>query len=220
MNTVIYSFISFAISILAFGYGAAKLFHKKKPLYFQILVCAAGCFAVSQLSNIVNVWCAVPDAFSVGLFGYFGCNFFLLSANLGTLDRIVDDGQSAGKARALGLVAPVVMALLIVTAFMAWKERDIYRAIAWVIMLMPALPASFFNLKHILLPLDPYEFLKATRSCNLIALLFYILISMYSVVSSTGNEMLSGILLVLISVQMLSLTLSAERGEKLWAISA
>lgn len=219
MNTVIYSFISFAISILAFGYGAAKLFHKKKPLYFQILVCAAGCFAVSQLSNIINVWCGVSDMFSIGMCGYFGCNLFLLSANLGTLDRIVDDGQSSGKARAFGMIAPAMMALLIVTVFMVWKDKDLYLAIAWVIMLLPALPASFFNLKHILLPMDPYEFLKATKLCNLIALFFYILILMYSVVLSTGNEILSGILLVLISVQMLALTLSAERGEKLWAIS-
>ena len=51
MQNIIFALVSFLIAAFAFGFGAAKLFKKKKPLYLQLLVCAAGCFAIQQLSN-------------------------------------------------------------------------------------------------------------------------------------------------------------------------
>ena len=93
MQAIIFALISFLIAAFAFGFGAVKLFKKKRPLYLQLLVCAAGCFALEQLSYVINLWCGVTAAVSIGMFGIFGSNFFLLSANYGTLDKIVDDGN-------------------------------------------------------------------------------------------------------------------------------
>ena len=131
MENMIFGLASFLIAAFAFGFGAAKLFKKKKPLYLQLLVCAAGCFAIQQLSNAVNIWCNVTAAVSIGMLGIFGCNFFLLSANFGTLDRIVDDGKGSGKARKLALAAPAVMAVLTAAALLAWKDRDRFCAVIW-----------------------------------------------------------------------------------------
>ncbi len=39
------------------------------------------------------------------MLGIFGCNFFLLSANFGTLDKVADDGEGSGKARAISVIA-------------------------------------------------------------------------------------------------------------------
>ena len=72
MRNIIFALASFLIAVFAFGFGAAKLFKKKKPLYLQLLVCAAGCFAIQQLSYIVNIWCSVTAAVSIGMFGIFG----------------------------------------------------------------------------------------------------------------------------------------------------
>ena len=90
---MIYGLISFLTASFAFGYGAIRLFKKRKPMYLQLLVCASGCFALEQLSYIVNLWCGVTAVVSIGMFGIFGCNFFLLSANFGTLDKIVDESK-------------------------------------------------------------------------------------------------------------------------------
>ena len=218
MQNIIFALVSFLIAAFAFGYGAAKLFKKKKPMYLQILVCAAGCFALQQLSYVVNIWCDVTAAVSVGMFGIFGCNFFLLSANFGTLDKIVDDGNSSGKARAISIIAPVIMAVLTVLAFFSWKDKDMFCAVMWVVMLLPALPASYYNLKHILLPLDPFEFLRATRPCNIAALVFYIVTAAYVICSATMESTVSGIVSVLMSVSVLALSLSAVRGSKKWGI--
>lgn len=210
--------LSFLIAAFAFGYGAAKLFKKKKPMYLQILVSAAGCFAIQQLSYVVNIWCDVTEAVSIGMLGIFGCNFFLLSANFGTLDKIVDDGKGSGRARAISGIAPVIMAGLSVAAFLSWKDKDMFCAVMWLIMLIPALPASYFNLKHILLPTDPFGFLLATRPCNIAALVFYIVTAAYVICSARAGNAVSGILSVAMSGSVLGLSLCAVRGAKKWGI--
>lgn len=218
MQNIIFGLASFLIATIAFGYGAAKLFKKKKPMYLQLLVCATGCFALQQLSYVVNIWCNVTTAFSIGMFGIFGCNFFLLSANFGALDKIVDDGKCSSKARTFSLIAPVIMAVLAVTAFFSWKNKDMFCAVMWLIILIPALPASYFNLKHILLPMDPFEFLKATKPCNIAALVFYIITAVYVICSAGMERTVTGILLVAMSLSMLGLSICAVKGASRWGI--
>ena len=218
MQNIIFGLISFLIAEFAFGYGAKKLFKKKKPMYLQILVCAAGCFAIQQLSYLINLWCDVTAAVSIGMLGIFGCNFFLLSANFGTLDKIVDDGKGSGKARRFALAAPVLMAVLTAAAFLAWWRKDRLCAVVWLVMLVPALPASYFNLKHILLPMDPFAFLGATKPCNIAALMFYILTAAYGICLAGMGSTVSGILSVAMSLSVLALSLCAIKGEKRWGI--
>ena len=218
MQSMIYGLISFLTATFAFSYGAVKLFKKRKPMYLQILVSAAGCFAIQQLSYVVNIWCDVTAAVSIGMFGIFGCNFFLLSANFGTLDRIVDDGKGSGKARAISVIAPVIMAVLGIAAFLAWKDKDLFCAVMWLIMLIPALPASYFNLKHILLPMDPFEFLRATKPCNILALIFYAVTAAYVICSASQSSTVSGILSVAMSLSVLGLSLCAIKGAEKWGI--
>lgn len=218
MQQILFSLAAFLIAIGAFGFGAVKLFKKKKPLYLQLLVCAAGCFALQQLSRVVNLWCGVASAVSIGVFGIFGCNFFLLSANYGTLDKIVDDGRGSEKAKLFAVIAPVIMAVLTAAAFLSWREKDTFNAVLWVVMLLPALPASYFNLKHILLPMDPFEFLRATKPCNIAALAFYCVTAVYVIGSAAAGSTVGGALSVLMSVSVLGLTLCAVRGAKEWGI--
>lgn len=218
MKFITFSFISFLIAAFAFGFGAVRLFRKRKPLYLQLLVCAAGCFAIEQLSCIVNLWCGASEAVSIGMLGIFGCNFFLLSANYGTLDKIVDDGKAAKGARAGAVIAPVILAALAVFAFLAWKSRDLFCAVMWLVMLAPALPASYYNLKHILLPIDPFAFLRATKPCNIAALSFYTVTAVYAICSAGATNTVSGILSVLMSLAALALSLCAVRGATKWGI--
>lgn len=218
MQNIIFGLASFLVAAFAFGFGAAKLFKKKKPMYLQILVCAAGCFALQQLSCIVNLWCGVTASVSIGMFGIFGCNLFLLSANFGTLDKIVDDGKGSGKARLLALFAPIMMAVPAAFVFLSWKDQDLLCAVIWFAVLLPALPASYFNLKHILLPMDPFRFLRATRPCNIAALVFYIVTAAYGIAAAKMSGTVSGILSAVMSLSALGLTLCAVKGAKKWGV--
>ncbi len=218
MQDIIFALVSFLIAAFAFGFGAYKLFRKKKPLYFQLFICAAGCFALKQLSTVINLWCDVSQDVSIGMLGIFGCNFFLLSANYGTLDKIVDDGKDSKKAKIMALIAPVIMAIFTVFAFLSWKDRDMFCAIVWIIMLLPSLLASYFNLKHILLPMDPFEFLRATKPCNIASLCFYTITATYVITLAIANSLISGILSILMSLSVLGLTIGAVKGLNKWGI--
>ena len=212
-----YTIVSLLIAASAFALGTAKLFKKKTPLYWQLFVCAAGCFMLRQLSEAVNALCGVSGNIGVGMLGFFGCNFFLLSANFGTLDRVVDDGGAENRpARKSALLAPLVMAALVALTFLAWRRSDSVCGALWAIMLLPVLPASYFNLKHLLMPLDSFELLRATKGCNLAALCFYLLSAGYGAASGLGYSALAGALSAALSASMLWFVIAAVRGAKKW----
>ncbi len=219
MLDLIYGIISFTIAALAFWLGAIKLFAKKKPFYMKLLVCAAGCFMLEQQLFLINLWCGVKEVFSIGMLGILGCNCFLLSANYGTLDKIVDDGEKQNRpAKLIAIIAPIIIAVMCLNAFLVWKNKDIICAVMWILMLFPAIPASYFNLKHILLPVDACGFLRATRNCNISALILYVVMAVFVTCSSTGNNRLIGILSLLMSLAVFGITISAIRGAKKWGI--
>ena len=209
--------LSLLIAVFAFGVGAGRLFKKGTPMYWQLYICAAGCFALRQLSETVNFLCGLQGNISAGMLGIFGCNFFLLSANYGTLDKVVDDGGAENKpARRLALLAPAVMAALVTLVFFVWSKKDIVCGVLWLLVLLPVLPASYFNMKHLLLPLDDFELLRATRPSNLVSLGFYLLSALYGLLCALGNTALAGVTSVLLSASMLFLVRAAIRGAKIW----
>ena len=209
--------LSLLIAAFAFGTGATKLFKKGTPLYWQLYVCAAGCFALRQLSETVNFLCGIQGNISVGMLGIFGCNFFLLSADYGTLDKVVDDGSAENKpARKLALLAPVVTAALIASVFFAWRKNDLVCGVLWLAMLLPMLPASYFNLKHLLMPPDDFELLRATRPCNLASLGVYLLSALCGAACGLGNTALAEVTSVALSASMLWLVCAAVKGRKKW----
>ena len=217
MQELFYGITSFVIAALAFWLGAVRLFTTKKPLYMKLLVCAAGCFMLEQQLYLINIWCDVREMFSIGILGILGCNCFMLSANYGTLDKIVDDGSKKNKAaRFISYIAPIIVSALTFNVFLVWKDKDIICGILWALMLLPAIPASYLNLKHILLPMDDFGFLRATRFCNIFALVLYIVMATFAACSASNNSRLAGILSCLMSLAVLSITIFAIKGAKQW----
>ena len=217
MLDIIYGVASFVIAAAAFWLGAVKLFGTRKPLYMKLLVCAAGCFMLEQQLLLINLWCGVKEMFSIGMLGILGCNFFLLSANYGTLDKVVDDGSKQNRpAKIAAVIAPVVVTIACVNVFLMWKGKDIICAVMWLLMLLPAIPASYLNLKHLLLPRDDLGLLKATRFCNFSALVLYIVMAAFAASSASDSSRLVGILSCLMSLSVFGITVSAIRGAKKW----
>ena len=212
---ILYALVSFIIAAFVFIYGTTKLFKKRKPLYWKLIVCAVGCFALQQLSYVIRLWCGATEEVNIGTLGILGCNIFLFSANFGTLDGIVDDGTGSRRARYFALLAPAFLALLSVAVFFAWKDKNLFYAVIWIVLMLPALAASYFNLKHLILPLDPFEFLRATKQSNIAALIFYGLTVVYGFVSAFSS-IVSGLLSIVMSVMMFVLVLCAIRGAKKW----
>ena len=219
MLDIVYGVVSFVVAAVGFWLGAVKLFGTRSPLYMKLLVCATGCFMLEQQLLLINLWCDVKEMFSIGMLGILGCNYFLLSANYGTLDRVVDDGSEKNRtAKLVAFIAPIVIAIACFNVFLVWKDKDIICAVMWVLMLLPAIPASYLNLKHILLPEDDFGFLRATRFCNISSLTLYIVMAAFAACSASDSSRLVGIFSCLMSLAVLGITVSAIRGAKKWGI--
>ena len=212
--------ISSLISIGAFISGVYKLFRKKSPLYFQLLICAVGCLALEQLYIAAAIWCNIFNPnINLGMIGLFGCNFFLFSANYGQLDSIIDDGSNTNSsARKIAFAAPIILACAIAIIIPLIFSHSAKVVLLFIAMLIPACPASYFNLKHLLMPMDDFEFLKGTRKCNLSALLFYAISVIYIYGIVLAKPWLQGIAMVMMSVSMLLVSIFAIEGAKQWAI--
>ena len=172
----VFEIIAVAISATAFGYGAFYLFRKGIPKFFQLYVCAAGCYMLEELWAIVNSLLgdgSQAGLLTVRLFGFFGCLCFMLSANANEFDKVVDEGTNR-KARVLALIAPVVLLMLYaVYAFSPLNERTVGGIITGLLSISPALFAAYFSMKHLLLKEDEMGFLQSTKWIDITALVFY-----------------------------------------------
>ena len=51
------------VVLFAFLFGAFKLWRKGKPLYFQLVIAAVGCYALYQLFVIVVTFCDFAETY-------------------------------------------------------------------------------------------------------------------------------------------------------------
>ena len=168
--------LAFAVSAAAFAYGAFTLFRKETPGFFQLYICAAGCYMLEELWVIVNSLLgngSQDGLVTVRLFGFFGCLCFMLSANVNAFDRVVDEGTQ-GHARAHACIAPaVLLAMFALYAFSPANQETVWTIVTGFVSIAPALFAAYFSLKHLLLPPDEIGFLRAVKHLDILALAFY-----------------------------------------------
>lgn len=208
--------ISCGLTAAAFVYAAVRLFRKGKPLYFQLIAAAVGCSLLSALNRLAAVFCGSFDALATAApLAVIGAVLFLLSANYDQLDGLVDGGMARLRVKLAACIAPLLLAVsgaVIVTLC----TGDILMRIVTALVLFPMLPASYLNLKHLLLPVDEVGFLRATRGTNLCSLGYYIAVHAAMLLSPAGVGVLSGAPCLLLTAATLALAISAERGSEAW----
>ena len=214
----------FAILAATFIYGAISLLKPGKPLYFQLFVLASGCRMLERLIVVVLLICGFDNPnVSIGAFlGTFSMVLFVLAANYGTLDSLVDDrsDDKNKKARRLALIAPIILTssfFVIVPNYI--KNVSLFTAIILTIAFIPCIPASYFNLKHLLLPKDEMGLLEATKYCNVVALLAYVVGIANNFLASlfVRAESIMYVRLVVYTLPAL-LIVAAVKGAKQWKI--
>ncbi len=157
----------------------------------------------------------LPEHFHVGYLGTFGCFMFLFSANFGQMDGFIDDGSKATrKYRFWSLSAPGILALGMIPLF--FSPASTAMRIVTVIVLIPALLSSYFNLKHLIFPDMGFGFVKAIRPCNLCALALAALCQTELISSAWQVEFLHITIAILLSPVCVLLIFAAERGTRLW----
>mgnify|MGYP003291157824 CR=1 FL=1 len=168
--------LAFVVSTGAFGYGILCLPRKGTAQYFQLYVCAAGCYMLEELWVIVNSLLGnggQDGLVTVRLLGFFGCLCFMLSADAGESDRYADTEAGKGT-NILALIAPALL-LLIYSLYLLSPQRNapVWADVIGLLSLSPALVASWFSLKHLLLVRAGNPFLEAIRSIDILSLIFF-----------------------------------------------
>lgn len=211
--------MAFAVSAAAFTYGAFYLFRREVPKYFRLYVCAAGCYMLEELWVIVNALFGnggQDGLVTVRLFGFFGCLLFMLSANANEFDRVVDEGTEA-RPRRLGLLAPaVLLGLYSLYAFSPANPNSRTSVVIGLLSISPALFASYFSLKHLLLPDDPMGFLNVTEDIDILTLFFYAANYLYPFADLCCPRLFMSVCDVLITLLLFAIVICCRKGASRW----
>lgn len=214
-----FELLAFAVSAIAFGYGAVYLFKKDIPDYFKCYVCAIGCYMLEELWVIVNALLgngSQDGLVTVRLVGCFGCLCFMLSANASVFDKIVDEGKSK-KAKGLSLAAPAVLLVIYAfTVFSPLNTSSVAVTVIGFVSIGPALFAAYYNLKHLLLPNDAMGFLKFTRGINVLALVFYAANYIYPLIDLHFSKTVMGICDLILAGILFGIVVLCRKGAAKW----
>lgn len=205
------------ISVAAFLYGVFKLFHKEKPFYFQLLVCAVGCYALGLVEFAVVDTC-FPDGGSVIDFpasiAYGGCIAFLITANVFELKHVLKEKYNR-KASVQALIAPIVYISIIVWIIVLTISSDPVYGIA-MLLYIPGALTCYHNLKHLLLPLDDKGILKSIRGCDIWTLVLIFSANTYSLLYLISDSLAYLIVALFASISSFLLVIYAVKGAKTW----
>ncbi len=208
-----------AILLTALTYGISAFFIRKAPSYFKFLVCAVGCYTLSEFVWLAYYFCYEerPDILGVFSLGYFGCYLFILAAGCGVWNAIVDDGKKAyRKYRIIALSAPVVFSVAAILCYRITTGLTRIQIIAYLLMVVPKIISSYYNLKHLILPENGIGLLKGTRVCNLMALALYAgdgVCTYYTIVESATGVFVT---MFFMPLCLLTMMIAGKRGYRKW----
>lgn len=219
MTYLLYIYLAMMIfSGAAFLIGASKYLKPHKPLYASMIVLGIGCTAIGRLHSFLRVLTGleVMDIFHVGLLGTFGTFMFFFSSNYGQIDSLVDDGSKEFlKYRLAGFIGVIVTAGLYVSVLLS--PAPAAEAVTDGIVALAVAVASYFHVKHILIPDIDYGVVRCQRGYNILALLYGMLCMLEMVSVAYNIEILLIIVCVFQCAVSFFLVIALDRGVKKWS---
>ena len=207
------------MSAMALAYGIFSVITKKLPLYFQLSLCVVACLMLGYIFDIcdyvVNI--ALEEGFFIGYLGSIGSFLFLLTASIGYMDGIIDDGSSQmKKCRYISLIAPVLAAALWIPNVLA--DVPVGTKIVYSVLWIPAMCSSYFNLKHAIIPDMGFGFVKAIRPFNIAALAFTFLQLIHLTLWNYCGWILLLISGIVFGSSCIVMVVMADKGVEKWAL--
>lgn len=195
-------------------------FNNKKALFPKLISLGVGCIALGALNDVTYLLVrnTQTNGIYIGFLGIIGCFLFLLSANYGQLDRLFDDSSKIFKKyRFIAILAPVIISGIFIPIFFASNlpiSMRIFAFIGW----LPLICASYYNLKHAILPDCGFVFVKAVRPYNITAIVLEISYTVYIVMRT--YQLTVGVIItsVVISASLVALLYFAKKGVSKWTI--
>ena len=168
-NTVV-----FVCALIGFGYGIRKLVRGKKAVFPKMVTGAVGCIALGRMYQLVKMATGgrIEGEFQLGILGVLGCMMFFFSANFGLMDKIADDGSKELRKYRIAAFAAPALSLTIFLTSICFSDIILPIKILAGAATVFIMPASYFNLKHFLLPDVDLGIIKCLKSYNLLVLIF------------------------------------------------
>lgn len=163
----------FLCALIGFIYGCKQFFKPKKPIVMQIITCAVACLMYARLFHVIFflVHEGVDLALDISVFGLAGSMLFILSANYGQMDSLVDDGSKQFlPTRIIALLAPVIVIASYVFLFIQVDVTMLRIEMGIVIVFM--IPCVYYSLKHIIIFDVSSGIIRSMRPYNILALLY------------------------------------------------
>ena len=208
-------------ALLGFVYSLNKFFRPKSALYKKMVGCALGCLFIERLYGIVQylVTGDFTEYFQVGTFGNIGCFLFLLSANIGAINSLVDDGSAAlKKYRRMALAAPLVtLAAAVVIQF---SPSHPARTITCAVEELVLGASAYYSLKLLIIPKQYADFLSDLRPFHVLSIVLAAGVTIENVLwcYRVVDQMAWIVPYLILLTPMVTLAPALERGTKQWKV--
>ena len=207
------------MSIAALLYGLYTLISGKQPLFFQLSMAAVACLLLGYVFDICYyiVHGLLDEGYMIGYLGSIGSFFFLLTASVGYMDGIIDDGSpKIKKCRYIALVGPVLAIALWIPNMIA--DVPLMTKVVYSILWISATLSSYFNLKHAIVPDMGFGFVKAIRPYNIVALSFTFLQLIHLTLWNYCGWLPLLVSGTVFGVSCILMIVMADRGVKKWTL--
>ncbi len=220
MDILIYLYLAmFVFAAVGFTFGAVRYLRPHKPLYASMITLGIGTAMIGKAYTMLRLLTGlqVTDVFHVGALGAVGAFAFFFSANFGQIDSLVDGGEKKFmKYRVLSVAGILVTALLSIPIILS--GADISEKITDLITAAVIAAASYYHVKHILIPDVDYGVVKCLRLYNTTALIYGILCMLEMTALSNRMDILLITACLLEGIASAALIVFMDRGVREWSI--
>ncbi len=216
MPVLLFESIAFGISLIAFIYGFFTVYLSNSPMYFKLMVSAVGCYTLEELWVIVNAICGVEnDTFSIRLIGIIGCYCtFLTASSRGLTNLLGKDAVNKKAPKYAALIAPLIVALIFAFGL---SKAQIHQGLFFIAILMlvflPMVLDSYFELRSLLLPMDEKKMLKSIKLLNILVLIQYVISLSYMLITGMNTLLVMD---VVSAVGMALIVIVSRKGALIW----
>ena len=161
---------------IGFFLGAGKYLKPRKPLYASMIVLGVGCIMIGRAYSFLRLITGleIEGVFHVGMLGTVGAFAFFFSANFGQIDSLVDDGSKQFlKYRIISLVGIIAAAVMYI--FILFSPAPAAEKVIDAVVFVTIAAASYFHIKHILIPDVDYGVVRCLRAYNILTLSYGVL---------------------------------------------
>ena len=220
MNLILLAnIITCAGALVGFVVGAIRFFRPRAAVYAQMITLACGVIAFSRLYQIIRLITIAENTkrFHLGVLGVIGSLLFLFAANFGLMDSLVDDGsKELRRYRLISLAAPAVPVAVYSIIYFLTDQPLYVKVISGIIFFMIA-QASYYNLKHFIIPDVDFGIIRSLRQYNLLALVYEFFCLSEIIMQISSFEIGTFVIGALTGIVLPLLIFAVIRGVRKWS---